>query len=153
MEDSRPDLGHHGNEGGSLACLCRADRLLVDPGNIKRFCGGKGCFLVSRVTAPRPHRLTDGPVERARVEIGKAVMGGKAARQRALAGGGRSVHRNDDAPVVHALAHWPCPIMLAPRPRMRCVKSGKLVAIIAPSSIVTGFCVASPITRKDMAMR
>src|SRR5690606_15723814 len=153
MENGRPYLRHHGNEGGRLTGLCRADCLLVATGNIKRICGGKGCRLVGRVTAPRSNALANRPVERARIEIGEAVMSGEAARQRALAGGGRPVHRNDDALSARPFTHRSCPTIFAPRPRMRWVKSGKLVAIIAPSSIVTGFCAASPITRKDMAMR
>src|SRR5690606_1204539 len=146
LEDGRAHRRHDGDEGGRLARLARADGALVDPRHVERSRRGKGRPLVGRVASGRDHRHADRAVEGARVEKGEPVMLSQPARKRSLAGCGRAVDGDDEA-------HWPCPASVAPSPRMSPAKSGKLVAIIEASSIVTGLCAPSPSTTKDIAMR
>src|SRR5690606_33648159 len=86
----------------------------------------------------------DGAVEQAGVEMGEAEVRGEGAADGTLAGGGWAVDGDGEG-------HQP--VSLAPRQRMSSTKLGKLVAMVAASSIVTGWRAARPRQRKDMAMR
>src|SRR5262249_919156 len=111
-------------EGFGVDCLGRPDR------------GG----LVLQISASAQQRVRDRAVDHPGIEMAEAVMGGKAPGERALAGGGRTVDRDD-----HENS--------APSARIIGMKSGKLVAMKAVSSTLTGLSAASPITSADIAMR
>src|SRR5690606_11972380 len=98
---------------------------------------------VARVATLRQQRQPHHAVERARIEEMVVVVPRQGARQRALARRRRSVDRDD-----HATGS-----MRQPMPFMSARKSGKLVAIMAPSSTATPWRAARPITRNAMAMR
>src|SRR4051812_44005008 len=103
--------------------------------------------------------------------MGEPELVGQPPRQRALAGGGRAIDRDDKglfrdpgppARVVRAgkIAAVPVPavahgasIKRAPSRVISGTKSGKLVAIGLASSIRTGSRAARPSTRNAIAMR
>ena len=89
----------------------------------------------------------DRTIGEAGIQMSQMEMLRQAARERALAGCCRSVNGDN-----HAASLSPR-VIEAPIAANRDVKVGKLVAITAPSSTVTGFSLASPRTRKDIAMR
>lgn len=150
MEDCGPDGGHRGDQRSRFARLRCADRLLVDLRDIECLGCGECCRLVGRISSARPNGMPDGAVERSRVEVGEPVMRCQLAGERALAGCRRSIDGDDGS---SRLRHCACPAKLAPRPRINPMKSGKLVTIMEASSTVTGLCAASPMIRKDMAIR
>src|SRR5450432_4384995 len=96
--------------------------------------------LVVEIGARAQQRIGHRAVDHAGIEVAIAVIGGEALAEGAFAGGGRSVdgdnHENS-----------------APSERIIGMKSGKLVAIKAVSSILTGWSAARPITSADIAMR
>src|ERR1700689_490665 len=98
---------------------------------------------IARVAAPQGTQGR-GAVERSGVEISQAEMLRQALGERALARRRRPVDGDDQARSSRSAA---------PSPFIRAGKPGKLVAMVAPSSIRTGFCAAIPRTRKAMAMR
>ncbi len=99
-----------------------------------------GAGLVGQFGAGIQQRLGDRAVDHAGIEMAIAVMCGEPLAERALAGGGRSVDGDD-----HENS--------APSARIIGMKSGKLVAMKAVSSTLTGLSEASPITSADIAMR
>ena len=108
----------------------------------RRGLGGRG--VVQR-QAVRQQRMRDGAVGQAGVEMVEVIVVGKPARQRALAGAGGPVDGDDQRPFTRPASMTS---ISAPSPAISPMNSGKLVAIIAWSSMVTGFSVASPSTRK-----
>ena len=98
--------------------------------------GGRVIWLMARVEHGFRHR----PIEQAGVEMAQAVMRRESLAERALARGRRPIDGDD-----HARS--------APSPRISSAKPGKLVAIMATSSMRTGFSLARPMTRDAMAMR
>src|SRR6202042_2874506 len=96
--------------------------------------------LVRKVRPLADQRMRNGPIDRAGIEMTVAKMRRQTFGERALAGGGRSIDGDN-----HERS--------APRERIIGMKSGKLVAIKAVSSTVTGSSDASPITSADIAIR
>src|SRR4029077_5820041 len=103
----------------------------------RRLDGARG--VVERM-AGIEHRLAHSAVEQPGIEMMQAVHLREISRDRALARGGRSVDGDD-----HDKS--------APSPRISSTKPGKLVAMNVPSSICTGWSLASPSTIAAMAMR
>src|SRR5215472_10058621 len=102
-------------------------------------CRGRTRRVVETVAGVE-HRLRDRPVEQPGVEMPQPVMGGEAFAERPLAGSCRTVDGDD---------HEKSP----PSARIRSAKPGKLVAMKAASSTVTGLSAARPSTSAAMAMR
>src|SRR5579863_7800414 len=92
----------------------------------------RGC-LIGQIRPGIEERARDRPIEHAGVKVTKTIMFGQTLSQRALAGGCRPVNGDD-----HENS--------APSARIIGMKSGKLVAIKAVSSTVTGLSEAKPIT-------
>ena len=101
---------------------------------------GHGARLVAQVDAGIQQRLRHRAIDHPGIEMAIAVMVGKPFSQRALSRCGRSVDGDD-----HENS--------APSARIIGMKSGKLVAMKAVSSTLTGWSAASPITSADIAMR
>src|SRR4029077_2359570 len=101
---------------------------------------GHRAHLVGEVETLVQQRFRHRAIDHAGVEVAIAVMMGEPFAERALAGCRRSVDRDN-----HENS--------APRERIIGMKSGKLVAMKAVSSILTGLSAASPITSADIAMR
>ena len=96
--------------------------------------------LVGEIKTLIQQRLRHRAINHAGVEVAIAVMMGEPFAERALAGCRRSVDGDD-----HENS--------APSERIIGMKSGKLVAMKAVSSTLTGLSAASPITSADIAMR
>src|SRR6185437_10315920 len=130
--------GRHDRRGrGHGLCL---QCIFVEFFRIERGSRGRGVDRIVGRMAGIEHRLGDGPIEQSRIQVMQAVMRGDPARQRAFARGGRAVDGDDQD-------------TSAPSEVISSTNPGKLVAINAPSSILTGRSLASPMTRADMAMR
>src|SRR5262249_61533320 len=86
------------------------------------------------------HGLGDRAIDQPGIEMAQPVVSGEALRHRALARRRRSVDGDD-----HAIS--------APRVRIIATNPGKLVAMNAVSSTLTGLSAARPMTSADMAMR
>src|SRR5580658_295415 len=131
----------------------RAPHILVtqarlgEAGRSERSRRAGGSIGIGRVETRRQHVAPDGTIECSSVEVGKVEPARKSPRQRPLARGGRPVD-GDDEGQGHAAGS-----IAAPNRRISPAKSGKLVSIVAPSSISTGVSAARPRTRKAMAMR
>ena len=158
-QQSSADLRHRGDPRGRLAHRPLPQARVGQP--LRRQVGGRPRRRPRVVeVAPRVEQgQRDRAVEQTGIEMRQAVMQGEPLGERALARGGRAVDGDDEGRVVpvhgdiirdHAAA--PSSIR-APSASMVGRKLGKLVAIIAPSSTVTGLLAASPRTRKAMAMR
>ena len=108
-----------------------------------RTAGAAACSAPAWPTCSTTKPRRSGAVEQAGVEMRHVEMSRQAARERALAGGRRPVDGDQHG------AHE----KVAPSFSSAGRKVGKLVAIIAASSMVTGLSEARPMTRKLMAMR
>src|SRR6185295_2736422 len=97
-------------------------------------CGRFILWILARLE----HRKPDHAVEGSRIEEMKIVAPRQRPGERALAGRRGSIDRDD-----HGQGS-----MRQPMPFISVAKCGKLVAMVAPSSTLTGFLAASPMTRK-----
>src|SRR6185312_5359247 len=121
--------GRHDRRGrGHGLCL---QCIFVEFFRIERGSRGRGVDRIVGRMAGIEHRLGDGPVEQSRIQVMQAVMRGHPARQRALARRGRAVDGDDQD-------------TSAPTDLISSTNPGKLVAINAPSSILTGRSLAMP---------
>ncbi len=102
-------------------------------------CGNGFCLIGERCPGLE-QRMGNRAIEQARVEMAKAIMGGEPLAERALARRGRTIDGDDHDST-------------APSPRIMPAKSGKLVAMKAVSSAVTGASADRPMTKADIAMR
>ncbi len=131
------DRRHHGS---GFADPLRLQLGIAEFFGIERHRNGHRARLVGQFKTPIQQRLGDRAVNHAGVEMAIAVMTGEPLAERALAGSGGSVDGDD-----HENS--------APSDRIIGMKSGKLVAMKAVSSTLTGLSAASPITSADIAMR
>ena len=106
-----------------------------------------GDAFVNHAAAKVEHALSDRPVQQSRVEMGKAEVLRDSTGDRALAGCRRSVDCDDKLQAAVLRESF------APSSVIRDSNCGKLVAIGAASSTVTGCCVFRPRQRKLMAIR
>src|ERR1700733_831433 len=128
------------DHGSGCADLVRFQRRIVEGLGVqppRRFDRGG---LIREVSPLADQRVRDSAVDRAGIEVTVAIMRGQALGERALARGRGSVDRNN-----HERS--------APRERIIGMKSGKLVAMKAVSSTLTGSSEASPMTSADIAIR
>src|SRR5262249_62383970 len=107
---------------------------------IKRKRGRDREYLVVKVSAGLQHGIGHRAIDHPGIEMAIAVVPGEKLAERALSRRRRSVDRDD-----HENS--------APSERIIGMKSGKLVAMKAVSSTLTGLSDASPITSADIAMR
>src|SRR5712692_5786920 len=140
LQQRRSHLRNSRDHGGGLAGCVALERGFVELGRIEGLrCGDRARDIIERVAGVK-HRLGHRPVEQPGIEMTQPVMGGETLAERSLAGGGRTVDGDN---------HSRSP----PSPRMRSAKPGKLVAMKAASSTVTGLSAARPSTSAAMAMR
>ena len=142
LDEGRADAGKDGDLGGGVAGRVAAEGGIADGGKREGTRGSLGRSGVGRIAAGLEHGMAHCAVEEPGVEVRQIEVLGEPACERALARGGRAVHRDDHGAAI-----------LAPRPFMRATKPGKLVSIMAPSSTVTGALAPSPRMRKAMAIR
>ncbi len=112
----------------------------VEMRRIERVCRRDRAVTVAERMARIDQRLGDRPIDQPGVEMAQGKMRREPFPERALAGSGRSVDRDD-----HEYS--------APRRRIIATKPGKLVWMKAVSSTCTGLSLARPMTSADIAMR
>src|SRR3546814_19273263 len=91
--------------------------------------------LVVERQAGIQQRLGGRPIGQTGIEMLETVGFGDPARQRSLSGGGGPVDGDDES---HQAALFSTGSIFEPRPAIKHMNSGKLVAIIPASSTVTG---------------
>src|SRR5262249_33640795 len=111
-----------------------------ESGRVERLRGGDRARDVIEGVPATEHRLRHCPVEQPSVEMSQPVMGGEALAEASLAGRGLTITGDD-----HARS--------PPSARIPLAKHGKLVAMKAASSPLTGLSAASPSPSAAMAMR
>ena len=119
----------------------------IESGGVDGRRGGARRRLVAAAEPLVEQPLRHRPIDQAGIQEAQTVAGGQAARQRALAGGGRTVDGNDDRP--HGARSW----IAQPRPFMSSAKPGKLVKMVSAPATATGAAPSPPSTKKLMAMR
>src|SRR5690606_19083190 len=145
-----PHGRHDGDLRSRLADLMAGEDRAIEPTEIDSERHPLGHRLVAQRQAGVEQRLGGRPVGEARIEMLEAVDFGDPPRQRSLAGGGRPVDGDDES---HQAALFSTGSIFAPRPAIKPMNSGKLVAMIPASSTVTGCSDTRPMTRKLMAIR
>lgn len=135
-----PHLGDCGDDGGGCANLMRFQRRIVEGRGVEVLRGADRGGLVFKVYAPADQGISNSAIDHAGIEMMVAVVRGQPLGECPLAGGRRSVDRDN-----HEKS--------APSARIIGMKSGKLVAMKAVSSTLTGLSEASPITSADIAIR
>src|SRR5688572_16794391 len=142
----RPHFGMRRHDGCGLADLFGSQCSVGIHVRPVEFGRRDGVRFHSRIAARLEHRQSDRTIDGAGIEVGEAKVACELARQRSFSGCCRSIHR-DNQPVS------PKGSITAPTCVNKLRKVGKLVAIMLPSLIAISFSEASPMTRKDMAMR
>src|SRR5262249_3953703 len=135
-----PHFGDRRDHGGGLAHLLALEQGVAECFGIKRKRGRDREYLVVKVSAGLQHGIGHRAIDHPGIEMAIAVVPGEKLAERALSRRRRSVDRDD-----HENS--------APSERIIGMKSGKLVAMKAVSSTLTGLSDASPITSADIAMR
>ena len=141
-EKGRAHTWHPGHEGRCFTNIRIAQTRTVEARHVQGFGGGFGCGGVSGIGASIEHSQGRGAIEPTGIEMGEIETLGQTPRERAFTGRRRAVNGDNHG--------W---VMQAPRPPISSAKPGKLVAIMLPSSMVTGRRVTRPKIRKAMAMR
>src|SRR5262249_45076866 len=156
VEERGAHLGHHGDDRGGLADRVALQRRLVEPVWIERTGRRTRAGAVVERRAVIEQGLGDRAVEEAGVEVTQSEMRGETLAERPLAGRRRPVDRDDHLSVPRRGGmkrardrHDKSP----PSERISSTNPGKLVAMKAASSTVTGCSLASPSTSAHIALR
>src|SRR5215831_2480516 len=135
-----PHLWNCRDDGSGLAGRMAFERGFVELGRIEGLRRSDRSRDIIELVARVKHRLRHRAIEQPGIEMPQPVMGCEALPKGSLAGRRRTVDGDD---------HSRSP----PSPRMRSAKPGKLVAMKAASSTLTGLSAARPSTSAAMAMR